>query len=111
MTMTLETNDERAERDMQIVERYLKGETSYALATAFHLTRARISQILKKANVSYKDTPRTLRGNRYAYVGSNITKAMKQRLLNESERTGKSLSRIIEELLEKHYRLKRKRTS
>jgi hypothetical protein len=88
------------ERDAQIVDRYKKGHTQAQLASFFGVTRTRINQILRKAGVSYNDSPRKVRGDRYGFVGSNITKEMKRRLQDESRRTGKSMSRLLEDALE-----------
>lgn len=87
------------ERDAQIVQRYRSGETQQALAEAYSLTRGRIVQILKKEGISFNDSPRKPR-NLYGFVGANITKSMKAKLQAESKRTGKSMSRLLEEALD-----------
>jgi hypothetical protein len=97
-------------RNQQIIDRYLAGEKALDISKLYRISRARVSQILNAANISYKDTARAPRGDRYAFVGANISKEMKRRMLEESTLTGKSLSRIVEESLEKRYAPKRVRT-
>lgn len=87
-------------RDAKIVERYKAGENQEQLAKAYRLTRTRIQQVLSKAGVSYKDSPHAPQGDRYAFIGANVTKANKAKLKHEAKRTGKSMSRVIEEALE-----------
>ncbi len=95
------TETRNAARDAKIVKRYLDGETQERLGIAFHLTRTRVWQILNKAGVSYKDSPNAPQGDRYGFVGANITKDMKKKLADKAKRTGKSMSRVLEEALEK----------
>lgn len=91
------------ERDADIVQRYKAGEKQEQLAASFHLTRGRIQQILKAAGVTYKDSPRAPRGDRYGFVGANITTPMKEKLRDKAKRSGKSMSRVLEETLEERF--------
>lgn len=89
-------------RDAQIVERYKAGETQEQLASAFHLSRGRINQVLTSAGVTRKDNPaRKNNGDLYAFVGVNVTKPMKARLAAVAKRKGKSMSGLLNEALTK----------
>ncbi len=92
-------------RDIEIARRYRAGDTHEELAQRHQLTRIRIVQILKKAGITFaKDSPRAPRGDRYAYVGVNLTKALKAQLKERAARDKKSMSRFIEELIEARFK-------
>jgi len=86
-------------RDALIVKRYKAGETQELLAIAFHISRARVQQILKKHGVGFKDSPN--RRNLYAFAGTHLTKDVKAQLTAEAKRSGKSISKLLSEAIEK----------
>lgn len=87
-------------RDRQIVICYRAGNTQEQIAKAFALSRNRVHQILHEQGCNHLDNPNNPRGERYAFIGANVTKDVKARFVAEAKRRGKSVSALTAELIE-----------
>lgn len=88
-------------RDVKIAAQYRAGKTQEELAVLFNVTRSRIAQILKAQGVTFHDSPHAPRGDRYAFIGANVTHDLKRRVHNYADRHKKSVSNVVEESLER----------
>jgi len=91
----------KSARDLKIAQLYKTGKTQEELAVMFSVTQQRINQILRSQGVSFHDSPHAPRGDRYAFIGANVTHDLKRRVNNYAKRNKKSLSLVVEESLEK----------
>jgi DNA-binding transcriptional regulator LsrR (DeoR family) len=85
-------------RNLEICRRYLTGQTQKDIATAMHISRARVSQVLSDADISKEDSPH--RTNRDAFLGVELTADVKEAFRLEAERRSKSMSELASELIQ-----------
>src|ERR1017187_10100761 len=83
-----------SERNATISGHCTAGVTLDALAVEFTLSRQRIRQIVRKAGVWQRKTPRG------AFLGVDVTDETKAALKSEAEKRGVSVSRLTSDTLE-----------
>lgn len=87
-------------RDQQIVICYRAGNTVPDIAEAFQLTKQRIQQILQAHHVTKQDNPKTRNRQLYAFIGSNVTVELKEKIIKETRRRKMSISQWVSRLIQ-----------
>lgn len=85
------------QRNEDICQRYMAGETLQAIGDRFRISRMRVKQIVKKAGLWRK---RAEKSDRDAFLGVNVTSDVKDALRTKADERGVSMSRLTSDALD-----------
>lgn len=80
------------ERNAELVNRYLAGDSTEELRERFKITRTRIYQILKEAGIPKERQQNA--DDRDQFLGVNLSESVKDALRAEAQRRGLSMSAL-----------------
>lgn len=92
---------ERAERNLKIEQLYRQGLKQKEIAKVVQISRGRVAQVLRDRGLSVKDSPNSPPGDRYGFIGVNVTKDIRSKFKALCEFRGISMSSYLADFIEK----------